>query len=87
MYHSQITICCSLKCYYAAVRPQVEDDLDGFNQYNSLCFWWGVFESLLSLLFANFLAPLVILGGYFAAMVRLRPLSCRPSLVAWSAIS
>eukprot|EP00962_Isochrysis_galbana_P006523 scaffold1746_cov121-Isochrysis_galbana.AAC.5 len=71
-----------------ACRPQVENDLDGFNQYNSLCFWWGAFEALLSLLFMNFLAPLVILGGYLAAMVRLRPSALAvPQLVAWPAVA
>jgi len=48
---------------------QVEDELDGFNQYNSLCFWWGTLESLLSIIFLNAFAPLVIFCGYLAAMV------------------
>jgi len=57
-----------LKSTFTLEGPQVENSLDGFNQYNSLCFWWGAFEALLSLLFGMLFAPLVIVGGYLAAM-------------------
>lgn len=55
-------------------NTQVTDELDGFNHYNSLCFWWGSLESLLSILVTGPFFLLNILGGYLTAMVSAEPL-------------
>lgn len=58
-----------LRSTFTIEGPQVTDELDGFNQYNSLCFWWGSLESLLSILVTGPFFLLNILGGYLTAMV------------------